>query len=75
MLRPGDRQWVASASLYRQTCLLAIGWRSDGERQPSGLALETYFDYNLSYQTLNEAWFDATELLKSPLQLSYFKNF
>ena len=27
-----------------------------------------YFNYNSSYKALNEAWFDARETLRSPLQ-------
>ena len=34
-----------------------------------------YFDHNLSYRASNEAWFDATETLKSPLQVLSFNNF
>ena len=51
---------------------------SDGERQRVASASHlsqpvTYFDHNLSYRTPNEAWFEVTEPLKSPLQLSCFK--
>ena len=39
-----------------------------------GLFLEfQYFDHNLSYRTPNEAWFDAIEPLKSPLQAHFLR--
>ena len=35
--------------------------------------LSSYFNDNLSYRVPNEVWFDATETLKSPLQVLCFK--
>ena len=42
--------------------------------QPSiNTFLSLYFDHNLSCRPPNEAWFDVTETLKSPLQVPYFE--